>query len=103
MVTLRKRALSLLPAVAFAQAGAGNVRIDSTTFPDAVFRNSILRMQAGADGILTPEECTQFLSIDLDFLRVEDLTGIEHLSNLRELSIEYTQVHTVDLRNNPNV
>lgn len=65
--------------------GKTGLRLDEETFPDSAFR-TILQESADtdADGTLSPEEVEAVTSIEL--ANVFDITGIERLTSLKDLS-----------------
>ncbi len=85
----------------------GDIAVDEEHFPDEVFRRWILNPSnlngAGSDGILTEEEIN---NIDTILIRgqsdalIKTLKGIEYFRALKNLSIPYNVLTTLDLNAN---
>ena len=78
-----------------------NISIDETTFPDEVFRNHMLSLDFGHDGVLSPSEIMEVTGFDLvDVIGISDLTGIEHFSELHSLYCQNNQITKLDVSKN---
>ena len=97
----------------------GDIAIDSSHFPDVIFREYVSRViDIGGDGILTEEERNNILSIDVRNNKISDLSGIQYfpylntlicynniitsidvsmLDYLTELSCSYNNIHSIIL------
>lgn len=78
-----------------------DVIINSTTFPDAVFRSYVTTKVAGAsDGKLTNAELSKVTSINVEKLGISTLTGIEYFTSLKKLVCGYNNLKNIDLSAN---
>lgn len=88
----------------------GNVLINETNFPDAVFREW-LEDQAnvngyGSDGVFTAEELAQIKEITIRGTSdryIRDLKGIEFFTELTNLSVPYNALTSLSFTGNSNI
>ena len=77
------------------------VPIDGTVFPDAVFRDYVMtNCDSDNDGGLSEQEINSVTSIDVSYLSVTDMTGIEVFSSLTELYCYEAQIQHLNLTGN---
>lgn len=90
---------NILPSAAFAAEG---VVIDETTFPDAVFREYVIKELTNGDNILSQNELEQTTDIYLYsyYHKISNLKGIEYFSNLETLDCSGNQLTSLDLSSN---
>jgi len=75
----------------------GQVIINETNFPDAVFREWLLVQSYGKDGIITDEEIESITKINVFWQGISDLTGIKYFTNLQELRCDYNYLTFLDV------
>ena len=63
----------------------GEIEINEINFPDSIFRDWLLKQWYGTDGILDPDEIEGITDIDVNFMDISDLTGIEYFTSLETL------------------
>ena len=102
---MKKNLLKTLFAGAFLTVltpltASADVEINETNFPDANFRNYLLRQSYGIDGILTDDEIERITSLYINFMDISSLKGIEHLTALGSLYCYGNQLTTLDLSRN---
>ena len=95
-ILLLSIALFLLGAV---PAWAG-YPIDSSTFPDAVFREVIKGFDLDGDSFLIPDEFEAVREISCDDKNVKDVTGIGIFPNLTDLHLWKCPITKLDLSQN---
>jgi Leucine-rich repeat (LRR) protein len=73
----------------FTAIGPEDIVIDEEAFPDEGFRDLLPEIvgDAGADGILTPEEIAEITEIDLSGKGIDSLAGIENFTALESLNV----------------
>lgn len=76
--------------------------INSTNFPDAVFREYISGATIDKDqnGKLSEEEIAAVTTIDVNNLQISNLQGIEFFTALTTLSCRFTKLKSIDLSKN---
>lgn len=74
--------------------------INATNFPDANFRNWLLKASYGEDGVITESERDKVTIISVDEKNISSLKGIEYFTALTELSCEKNKLTSLDLSNN---
>ncbi|WP_305083846.1 leucine-rich repeat domain-containing protein, partial [uncultured Clostridium sp.] len=81
---------------------AGEVAIDETNFPDAVFKKYVSdNFDNNNDGVLSEDEINEVTSINVwNKYKISDLTGIEYFENLEYLDCRNTKITSLDLSNN---
>ena len=88
------------------KGGGGNgdgVPIDDKNFPDAVFRKYVSKFDTNNDDALNEAEIAVVKEIDVYGDSVQDLTGIAHFTELKELDCAGNQLTTLDISNNTKV
>ncbi len=88
--------LLILPVFAVPVQAAGNVTIDSVTFPDPVFRDYVTNTLNGGSSVLTPEKIATIQGINVSGRDVSNLKGIEYFTALRSLNCSETQVTSLN-------
>ncbi len=82
-------------------APSGSVAIDSTTFPDNVFREWVeLHCDKNSDGSLSEDEILQCTAILVNNAGITSLEGIEFFPYLRELSCNNNNISSLNVSNN---
>ncbi len=77
-----------------------NVGINETNFPDAYFRNWVLRQDYGKDGVLTDEEIAGVTKISAGSRNLQSLKGIEFFTALTSLDCSRNLLTSLDLSKN---
>ena len=95
-----KKVLLLLVAMVACLSAWADVTINETNFPDANFRNWLLSEPYGSDGVLTDGEIAAIITIDVSSNSIADLTGIEHLTALKNLYCIGNQLTALDVSHN---
>ena len=95
-----KKVLLLLVAMVACLSAWADVTINETNFPDANFRNWLLSEPYGSDGVLTDGEIAAIITIDVSSNSIADLTGIEHLTALKNLNCSDNQLTELDVSHN---
>ena len=80
--------------------GAAYVAINATNFPDAAFRSHVKQYDTSGDDELAPSERNAVTSIDVRYMEISDLAGIEHLTALVSLDCSYNQLTALDVSKN---
>ena len=83
----------------FSPAGA-QVAINEANFPDANFRNYLLKQPFGADGVLTSDEIANELYMDVYEKGITNLKGIEHFTALLGIDCSHNQLTSLDVSKN---
>ena len=78
----------------------GGITIDETTFPDETFRNWILKQSYGKDGVLTEQEIAGVKEIDVAYMDIKSLKGIEFFTALERLFCFNNQLTELDISQN---
>ena len=91
----------LMPVTAF--AAEEEVIISEENFPDPKFREYLLGLDAGKDGMFTAGEISDITKISCSMHGISDLTGIGYFTQLEELDISVNCVHALDLRQNSRI
>ena len=83
-------------------AAAKTIAIDETNFPDANFRECITAQgyDRNQDGNLSEGELALVKTMDLYGEQISDLTGIEHFTELKELSCDGNMLTALDVSRN---
>jgi hypothetical protein len=76
------------------------VAVNSTNFPDANFRNWLLKQSYGEDGYLTFAEIAAVTEISVRLVHISSLKGIEYFQALEELDCANNDLTTLDLSKN---
>ena len=77
-----------------------DVEINETNFPDANFRNWVLREFYGADGVLKDYMIAGVTNIDVSLSNIKSLKGIEYFTALTRLTCYQNQLTELDLSKN---
>ena len=78
----------------------GGITIDEATFPDETFRNWILKQSYGKDGVLTEQEIAGVKEIDVAYMDIKSLKGIEFFTALERLFCFNNQLTELDISQN---
>ena len=78
-------------------AAGGDVAINPTNFPDAVFRTYVQGFDGNHDNILSLAERNTVTSIDVENMGITDLTGVRCFSNLEYLDCSRNNLGTLVL------
>ena len=77
------------------------IELNYANFPNFDFRNYISeKFDADANGKLSQYEITGVTTIEVDYLGIDDLKGIEFFTELTILNCEGNELTTIDLSNN---
>ena len=92
----------LLVCVLGFAAGAeeAGIKIDEQNFPDAAFRNALLKFDTNNDRELSKSEIYGITELSLMSRNIESLQGIEYLTELKELSCGSNKLKTLDVSKN---
>lgn len=86
---------------------ASNITIDAAHFPDANFRTYILDKENGVDangdGILSVREIRKCGELNIEKYGIQDLTGIEYFTYLRNLNVSKNALTALNLKQNTNL
>ena len=77
--------------------------INATNFPDANFRNWVLKQSYGSDGVLTEDEIAGVTTIRVSYKSIQSLTGIEYFTALTMLHCHQNQLKALDVSKNTNL
>ncbi len=87
-----------------AAAEEGGVAVNSTNFPDAVFRQYVSEnIDSNSDDILTLEERTSVTKIDVTNRGCGSLQGIEYFTKLERLLCNGNKLKSLDVSKNPKL
>ena len=76
------------------------VIINSTNFPDSTFMEKVKEYDLDSDNILSEKEISQVTYMFLNYMKIENLKGIEYFTNLLTLHADMNYLKTLDLSNN---
>ena len=78
------------------------VSFDKFNFPDANFREAIQMAYPNytKDGVLSLDEISKIVSLDVSESGITDLTGIEHFTSLKYLNVSVNNLKKLDLSKN---
>lgn len=82
-------------------AAAADVLINAQSFPDASFRNWLLKQPYGKDGKLTAAEIVGIAEIDVSYQNITSLTGIQHFTALTKLDCSQNRLKEMDVTGLP--
>ncbi len=77
-----------------------DILINSSNFPDDIFRNYILKFDSDSDGKLSYNEISKVYNMNLSNIGIYDFTGIEFFTELTTLNCSYNPVVKLDLSHN---
>ena len=100
---MKKRLLSIIIVLLGMVSGAlADVTIDENHFPDWHFRSYVKDYCQPdlIDGVLTDSEIAQITEINAVDLNIEDLTGIEYFTELKELDVFGNSLTSIDVSHN---
>ena len=83
--------------LAMATGAKADVKINSTNFPDANFRNYLLSQDYGQDGKLTDAEIAGITSLNLRYQGIASLRGIKYFTALTGLWITDNQISEAEM------
>lgn len=75
-----------------AQAQTDSVKIEASVFPDAKFRETLLAMEIGQDGVLTAKELENQKVLSVSNKGIKDLTGVKVFTSLEKLYCERNEL-----------
>ncbi len=84
-------------------AAATGVEIDEVNFPDEVFRNYVstkFDTGSGTLGILTADEIAAVAEINVNYMEISSLKGLEHFTELKRLYCSSTDITSLDVSKN---
>ncbi len=76
------------------------IAINEENFPDEKFRNYLLSMESGKDGIMTDEEIAEVREIYVPSINIQSLKGIEFFIALTRLYCQFNKLTSLDLSKN---
>jgi len=79
---------------------SNGIPIIAAHFPDEIFRNYLLTLDCGIDGVLTEDEIMGVTELDVSEKNISDLTGIGLFTELKELSCYGNNLTSLDLSRN---
>lgn len=77
-----------------------DILINSTNFPDSVFRDYVSRFDTNSDGALSYSEIAQVYEMNLSGLGISDFTGIEFFTELTDLNCSFNPIINLDVSHN---
>ena len=77
-----------------------DVTINRTNFPDDKFRNYLLALRSGRDGVFTDEELASITTIDVSGKGIGRLKGIEYFTSLEVLICYSNDLASLDVSKN---
>ena len=84
-----------------AKAAEGDLAINETTFPDAVFCSYVSEnFDKDHDGFLSEEEIGDVTTIDVTEKEIASLEGIEYFTGLKMLDCKWTDIKSLDVSKN---
>ncbi len=95
--------LALLPVFPVPAEAAGNVTIDSVTFPDPVFRSYVQTTLNSGGTVLTPEKIAGITTVNVSGMNISNLKGIEYFTALRTLRCYNTNISSLNVGYNGNL
>ncbi|MBO4838424.1 MAG: immunoglobulin domain-containing protein [Lachnospiraceae bacterium] len=77
---------------------AGGVAINSTNFPDSVFRNYVKEnFDTNNNNSLSQAEIAAVTTVDVDNMGIASLKGIEYFTSMKKLYCEYNELTELDV------
>ena len=77
-----------------------DIFINSTNFPDSVFRDYVSRFDIDSDGTLSYSEIAEVTEMSLSDYGISDFTGIEFFTELAKLNCSYNPLVSLDVSHN---
>lgn len=77
-----------------------DILINSSNFPDSVFRDYVSRFDTDSDGALSYSEIAQVYEMHLSGLGISDFTGIEFFTELTDLNCSFNPIINLDVSHN---
>ena len=77
-----------------------DIQIDEKHFPDSAFREAIMEYDPDQDGKLSAKEIRDITFIDIHNRGIENLQGIEYLTELTAISGGYNNLTELDVSQN---
>lgn len=99
IVTMKQKLLLLVFFLTAITTWA-DVEINDANFPDANFRNWVLKQTYGADGVLTDTEISGVNLINVSEKNIQSLKGIEYFTMLTTLYCYSNQLSEIDVSKN---
>ena len=76
------------------------VPIDAQYFPEETFRETVKKFDLNGNGFLSPKEAKIVTYVGVSEMNISTLTGIEHLTGLRQLYCDQNSLTELDLSSN---
>ena len=101
--------LNLCPLCGVKVYAQEEIKINEINFPDTIFRTNISNADKDKNGLLSKEEMESITDIYFDggdyagYQKIQSLKGIEFLTNLKTLYLNFTGVKSIDLNKNSNL
>ncbi len=92
--------LAFLPLFTVPAEAAGDVAINSTTFPDANFRSYVVNTLNGGSYTLSASKIAAVKIINVNRMNISNLKGIEYFTELTDLDCDGNNLTTLDVRSN---
>ena len=99
-MSIKKTTLTLFTLLAIATESMAQVAINEENFPDANFRNFLLKEPFGSDGVLTSDEIANQFYIVVYDEGITNLKGIEHFTALLGIDCSHNQLTALDVSKN---
>ena len=77
-----------------------DIIINSSNFPDSVFRDYVSSFDTDSDGALSYSEIAQVYEMNLSGLGISDFTGIEFFTELTDLNCSFNPIINLDVSHN---
>ena len=77
-----------------------DVLINSSNFPDSIFRDYVSSFDTDSDGALSYSEIAQVYEMNLSGLGISDFTGIEFFTELTDLNCSFNPIINLDVSHN---
>ncbi len=94
-------ALAIIPGVIYADTSETDVAINSTNFPDDLFRQYVSEhFDSDGNNSLSADEIANVTEIRLDYSGVTSFKGVEYFTALKTLTCDDNQLTSLDVSNN---
>ena len=100
IITMKQKLLFTLFVLLAIMKVQAEVEINDANFPDANFRNWVLKQTYGADGVLTDTEISGVNLINVSEKNIQSLKGIEFFTMLTTLYCYSNQLSEIDVSKN---